>query len=206
MRVIYLIFMLNLLTLNLAFSQKKEVVNSKVVLTDLIKTRVMLIDTTSPAIIAEQYGNDKNSLASYLYLTAITYLDRTKFNQLINNLMVLANNKKAVISDWSNGYKKLSKEKIKESYIFCDSIEQEAFDALGNSFRVKVFSCDSTSSFMDIMAIDFYEKWSYNKNNGMIEKEVIAYTPLTLNEKGFLKEIFTIFKEEKYIQEISEKQ
>lgn len=205
MRVIYLIFMLNLLTVNLAFSQKKELVNSKVVLTDLIKIRVMLIDTTSPSIIAEQHGNDKNSLASYLNLTAITYLDRTKFNQLINNLMVLANNKKAVISDWNNGYKKLSKEKIKERYIFCDSVYIECF-LCDEGQNETYWQCDSTSSFMNIMAIDFYEKWSYNKNNGMIDKEVIAYTPLTLNEKGFLKEIFTIFKEEKYIQEISEKQ
>lgn len=206
MRVIYLIFMLNLLTVNLVFSQKKEAANSKFVLTDLIKIRVMLIDTASPAIIASQYGNDKNSMSKYLNSNAMYYLEKTKFNQLINNLMVLADNKNAVVSNWSNGYKKLSKEKIKERYTFCDSIEQETFDALGNSFLVKVFSCDSTSSFMDIMAIDFYEKWNYNKKNGMIEKEVIAYTPLTLNEKGFLKEIFTIFKEEKYIQEISEKQ
>ena len=205
MRVIYLIFTLNILTVCLAFSQKKEVINSKLVLTDLIKTRVMLIDTTSPAIISEQYGNDKNSLTNYLNFTAISYLERTKFNQLINNLMILADNKNAVISNWSNGYKKLSKEKIKERYIFCDSVYIECF-LCDEGQNETYWQCDSTSSFMNIIAIDFYEKWSYNKNNGMIDKEVIANTPLTLNEKGFLKEIFTIFKEEKYIQEISEKQ
>jgi hypothetical protein len=197
--------MLNLLTVCLGFSQKKEVVNSKLVLTDLIKTRVMLVDTTSPTIIAEQYGNDKNSLTNYLNFTAISYLERTKFNQLINNLMVLADNKKTVISNWSNGYKKLSKEKIKERYTFCDSVYIECYSGDEGQYET-YWQCDSTSSFMDIIAIDFYEKWSYNKNNGMIDKEVLAYTPLTLNEKGFLKEIFTIFKEEKYIQEISEKQ
>lgn len=203
MRVIYLIFMLNLLTVNFAFSQKKEVVNTRFVLTDLIKTRVMLIDTTSPTMIVEQYGNDKNSLARYLNLMAISFIERSNFNQLINNLMVLSENKNVVISNWNNGYKKLSKGKIKELYTFCDSVE------ITNCFGgddASYWRCDSISSFMDIMAIDFYEKWNYNKKNGMIDKEVIAYAPLTLNAKGFLNQIFTIFKEEKYIQEITEKQ
>lgn len=192
------------MTLSLAFSQKKEVVNSKFVLTDLIKTRVMLIDTTSPTIIAEQYGNDKNSLASYLNFTAITYLERTKFNQLTNKLMFLAENKIAVISNWKSDYKKLSKEKIKECYTFCDSVLQ--MSCWGGE-DIMYWRCDSISRFMDIKAIDFYERWLYNEKNGMIEKEVIANTFIYYDtNKEYLRELFTIFKEEKYIQEISEKQ
>ncbi len=184
-------------------AQVKQIVPSKLVVSDLIKTRVMLIDTTTPATITSQFGNDKLSMHDYLNSTAISYLEKTKYNQLLSKIISLVKSKNVIITNWNCGGIKLTTKEIKNCYTFCDTVEIEEFDKNGNGYLSKVYSCDSTSIFNRIVAIDFYEKWLFNDKNGMFEKEIVAYSPIILNQgKEFFKTWLTIHKNEKYIKEI----
>lgn len=195
------IFIIVFFTSN-AFGQKKQLVDSKLVLADLIKTTVMLVDTSSIEFLSQQYGR-LASLQEHKISTNLMYLETSKFNLLLNHLKKIANNRSAVISiDGSD--KSPTSEEIIKSYTHCYMVECEEFDKDGNSNMEPKLMCDDYTKIEKTIAIEFYEKWNFNTQNGMIEKEVIAYTPLSLKNNDYILPLFTVYKNKSYIKLISE--
>lgn len=180
-------------------AQKKELPKSNFILADIIKTTVMIIDTTNPSIIGKEY----NHLHEYKVDNSMLYMEPIKFNQLINQFKKTVYNKNAIISIWCLP-NETNRKKITDFFRSCDAVEVEDFDSKGNSFLRYVIHCDSTSIFEKITTIEFYEKWNFNTINGMIEKEVIAYTPLRQTEKGFLMPLYTVYRNKNALKLITD--
>jgi hypothetical protein len=197
--IIALLFSLNLL------SQNKANDFHKLKLTELIKTRVVLIDTTSIETI-KLFGGEENQLKNHNFENYMMYLDIAKFNQFINKIRKLAYNKNAVISIGGLSNHASEKSDIVSNYSHCDSMDIEEYDKNGYSYFKKKLICDS-SCFLQIIAIDFYETWDFISDNGMIEKKVLAYTPIYYDySKQFYRSLFTVYLDKKTLELIAEKQ
>lgn len=181
-------------------AQKKEATNNKFVLADVIQTTIVIVDTANPTVIASEYSN----LHRYKMSKNMMYLETQKFNLFISQLKKIVYNKNAIINIWCFPSDQINRKAIVNFFRNCDTLQVEEFDKNGNSFLRYSIRCDSTSIFDNITSIEFYEKWIFNEQNGMIEKEVIAYTPLRQTEKDFLMPLYTVYRNKESLKLITE--
>ena len=131
-------------------------------------------------------------------------VDKVTFNQYINALKKYFNDKNAIA--FKDG-KKVSTSQLKKVMILCDTISYMDNDKNGVYKEFKVFGCDSTSMFANIISIRFVETWTLDKKNYEFKKEVLAFTFEGLKpgrEEVGLYPFITIYKDEKSLMTIQE--
>ena len=57
----------------------------------------------------------------------------------------------------------------------CDSMEMSNVNVDGKIITTKTFVCDSTSFWLSVNSIFFYESWFYNKRTGEIVRKQLGY-------------------------------
>lgn len=191
-----------LMMLSLACNEDKKNHEVKIIeetkdtlLSPLIKYTVMVQDTSlkyqtmSGDAFFEENEKQQPLILPYEEFRAFCYA----LKRFINNpdIFVTDNNLKPVTS----------KEDRKALYCLCDSIQ-----FLDKPNDPPVFMCDSLSQLLNVSAIDFYETWTYNKETGSIDKEILAYCPAkyVAESKKFFPR-FYIFKDQKAFEKVSSK-
>ncbi len=90
-----------------------------------------------------------------------------------------------------------TKEERIACYKICDSI------IINENPKETAFACDSTSRIDYITAIEFYEKWTVNKTDFTINKEIFAYAPLINSyDQNKLKPSFYYFKNKEVFEQL----
>jgi hypothetical protein len=159
---------------------------SKYELARLIKTRVMLKDTTTVNTVLNRYGAT-DPVASYIADSYLNFLELGYFSEFKENIAKLSESKEALVFSDGNLKKRLNAKEIKESVYVTED-------------KQKVVKASTKTD--NISAIDFYESWNYNEKNNMIEKEVLAYQILidkidvTTGQKLGYQQLFMIVKDE----------
>lgn len=186
------------LILLVVFSFSAKAQKTKWTLAKVIKTRVIINDTTKIGTILQQYDSS-NTLNEYIENNYEKYLERRCFYQLKESIYKIAKTKNAIV--YRNGQRLTTKE-IKELYTNCDSVEVlKCFGGKNEAPSFTILSCDSTSKIENISAINFYETWVFNEKNKMIEKEVLAYQLEYYDfDKSLYIPLFMVFKDEKSVK------
>jgi hypothetical protein len=170
--------------------------SSKYELARLIKTSVMLKDTTTLNTVSNRYGSSE-PIATYITQTYFNFMEPVYFTDFKEKVLKMAYSKDAhIFSNWDlkNG---LSASEIKEMLVL------KHFKEIENPLTGAIDSItDETSTTENISVVDFYETWYYNQKNNMIEKDVLAYQVMINNidvdsgESRGLKGLFIIVRDE----------
>ena len=186
-------------------TQPVEVSDTRIEITPFIVSKSVLKDTNRVRTVYKKLIDiDSARVPMFCYENLISepakYLDNVQFNQLAIALQLLMNDPKSKVY-LSVESKPLDRTAVKNIFFKCDSIIESTFDSKGVETITKSFACDSTSIFMDICRIDFYETWYFNKATNMIEKDVIGYSVLKFVEKrNAFRHMFMVFRDEKGIE------
>ncbi len=184
-------------------SDKKTEVESlkaeETVICELIKSRVMLEDTTFKFSITRDtlwsaYAKTNDTSRVKKFPRDMSQMTLWEYEEYYHSLHGLFQNDKVIISDTLFNIKKdyYAKNKL---YKMCDSIV-----FLDQPNKPKAWMCDSTSALVAIKALDFYERWYCNKTDGNIRKDVLAYAAIAFNYKveKFLPSFFVFKNKESY--------
>lgn len=163
----------------------------------LIRTRVMIKDTSTLGTVTATYGDPSFPLSYHIADTYVNYLEPSYFYEFKQSIHKMARSKAALIYSGWNLDSPLKVKEITDRYTLCDSIIQVSVDADGNEIVTSTFHCDSTSRIENVAAVNFYESWYFNESNAMIEKEVLAYEILSYDQdKNAFRPLFMIVKDE----------
>ena len=164
-------------------------------ITPFIETSIILFDTTSIKTVAIDAGD--GTMHDYdAFHGKEFFLNDVQFNEFLKVVTAMIHDPNAKLYVMG----KLTKpgELSKKLVIKGDSVDQEQFDKEGNSFIVRVpGTIDSTRAIEQVRQIDFYESWTLNPKNNMINRNVLGYCVVyTDADKGFNRELFSVFTDE----------
>jgi hypothetical protein len=163
----------------------------------LIKTKVLIRDSSSIQTVMNNYGDPSSPIAYHITDTYINYLEPSYYYEFKQNIYKIAHSKSALIFSGWDLKKPLTWREIFDKYAICDSLDEISIDPEGNEIITKVFRCDSTSKIENVSAINFFESWTFNESSGMIEKDVLAYEILSFHpEKRGYMILFMVVKDE----------
>lgn len=169
------------------------------VICELIKSRVMLEDTTFKFGITRDtawtaFYKTKDTSRVKNFPTDMNQMTLWEYEEYYRSFYSHFQNDKVIITDTLFNIKKDYLAKT-ELFKICDSVQ---FTDEPNS--PAKWMCDSTSRLVGIKALDFYERWYCNKENGNIRKEVMAYATIAFNYKveKFLPFFFVFRDKESY--------
>jgi hypothetical protein len=186
-------------------SAVEEKPDDETVLSELIRSTVLVEDTSFNYVMKKDSAftkiyRSKDSSSFKTLVTNISYLPALQFENYTSGLFDFLKNENGVIADKNLSILKDAYSK-RSIYVLCDSIM-----FTDEPKKPPVFVCDSTSTFRWIQGFDFYEKWSIDKVNGNIRKDVLAYAPVKYNDvkKQFVP-IFYVFKDKETFEKIKDK-
>ena len=178
---------------NLRKTNSKEV---KWELARIIEMRVIIRDTTRIGTVLAQYDST-TMLNEYVDNNFERFIEPSSFYQLKNSIYKIVNSKNAIV--YGNSGKRLNQQEIKDTYCVCDSVD--VLNCFGKEGDYMIWHCDSVEKINSISAIDFYEKWSFNEQDKMIEKVVLAYRLLYYDSnKELFAPLFMVFRDEQAIK------
>jgi len=185
--------------------QKKPVENSETILTQLIRSTVLVEDTSFAYFMKKDSAltkiyRQKDSSDFKSLVNSVSYLPAVQFENYKGGILNYLRNDKGVVANKELDLLKDAKSR-RDIYVLCDSIE--FIDA---PKKTKAFVCDSTSTFLFIQGFDFYEAWVMDKISGNMRKDILAYAPVRYNEakKKFLP-VFFVFKDIETYEKIKTK-
>ena len=161
----------------------------------LIKTTVLIRDTTGIAVWDDKKDTKIDLYISYRYLN---YLEPSYLNEFRQDIYRTSQSREALVYgiNWDL-LVPLTPAQIRNRLIKCDSVTEIGADAKGNEILNKVFRCDSVSTLTNIIGINFYETWSIDETTKMISKDILAYEPVIYNQdKNYSTPLFIILKDE----------
>jgi hypothetical protein len=160
----------------------------------IIVTNVLLRDTTTFKT-SLQYFDSMCRVSDHNVNVYDQYMEETYFREFQHSIFSLKNNKNILVYEGLS--KRLSPKEISEKLLMCDSIVEFFVDDQGNEINNRVYNCDSLSAVMGISAIRFYESWTFNESNFMIDKETLGYQIMRYDEeKKVYRQILTIIRDE----------
>ncbi len=173
----------------------KPAQNSKKELAKLIRTHVVLKDTT-----AINNRTNTNSVTE----SNIVFLDSIHFSEFKKNILKIGNSKESLVFLNIRLEDRLTSNMINKRLFTYDTLVSN----YGNKELQKITTIEH--SLVEIISeIDFYETWYIDEKSKMIEKEVLAYEiyidsadPITEKKIG-TKPLFTVVKDEETRKKLS---
>ncbi len=172
-------------------------------ITPLIKTTVILKDTTRIRNIASR-GEGDMSVHDYneMYMSQTYHLSPAQFSIFQAAMWQAVRSPRSKVYQFY-GSKPWTAKEVRDRVIVCDTVMESYFDEKNNVVEKKRWICDSTSRLHNVNRLDFYESWYFNPATNMIEKEVLGYCVLEYDrERNIYKGLFNVFRDEKAVAKI----
>lgn len=189
-------------------NKEVETTSSKVeetVICELIKTRVMLEDTTFKFQAVKDtvwvsYIKHRDSMRVKSFPGDMSQLSLWEYENYFHSFYNIFKNDRVLFTDTLLNIKPDYSSRT-SIFKICDSVM--FLDEPGKPTR---WMCDSTSTISSIKALDFYEKWYSNNTDGSIRKDVLAYAAIGNNYRvGKFLPVFYVFKNKETYEQLKTK-